>query len=80
MFTHRYRTRLEFLSTGIVSGVQETFAAYLRPFASGDVVDDRGRAVPDISPQLRKAKARVIDAAEAFERIAAEELKQEVNR
>jgi hypothetical protein len=71
--TLRHQERLGSLSH-ISRAVAEAFVAYERPYDEGRVVDSTGCVVPDISPALKRAQQRVMDAAHAFEQQAQNEL------
>jgi hypothetical protein len=71
--TLRHTDRLDYLRR-VGRDIEDVFNAYLAPYAQGLVVDPHGRIVPDISPRLRRAQAKVTAATAAFERAAAQDL------
>jgi hypothetical protein len=73
-FTLLYVDRLAYLSTSISPGVRDLITAYTRCFDERRVVDARGRIVPGLSPRLRRAEVRLLQACSAFERAAAADL------
>jgi hypothetical protein len=73
MLKLRHDDRLGLLSH-IGEGVEYVFDAYFRPYAEKRVFGRDGVLVADISPHLRQAHARVLEAVADFERQAKSEL------